>query len=436
VKKIYHDVIIKTTVAVNLQASARFPSSGESSGGACPRRSTFLIPLAPFSRWEKGARGMGKSNTVFDTCPPLNREGGGAIPNDFLNNAGWRCGRHVLSKGTLVMFKKFNFANIGLVLFYLAIILIFSLFSPTFRTVTNFKNILTGFSHVGIMAVGMTFPILLGGIDLSVGAILALVGMVAFDVMLVFGLPGWVAILAGLVVGALAGLLNGLLVVRLKLTPFIATLSTMVAYRGATYAISGRQLYPGLSVKAITDPVYRGIDGSAGPVPLAFIYLIAVILLTYFLLRHTKLGLNLYSVGGNENAARLAGINIGRVKLIAYMMSGLCTGIAALILTSRMTTATENLGLGFELSAIAGAIIGGVSLQGGVGNTFGPAVGAFLIGTIYIGMTLLGVTTYAQPVVSGFILMGAVGYDQFMKVRREQNLLKRQSLPPTPAGGQ
>lgn len=332
------------------------------------------------------------------------------------------------------MLKKLNFANLGLVLFYLAIILIFSVFSPSFRSVGNFKNILTGFSHVAIMAVGMTFPILLGGIDLSVGAILALVGMVAFDTMLIFGWPGWAAILAGLLTGALAGLINGFLVVRLKLTPFIATLSTMVAYRGATYAISGRQLYPELSIKAITDPLYRMIDKSIGPIPLAFIYLIIVIGLTHFILRYTRLGINLYTVGGNENAARLAGINIDRAKLFAYMMSGLCTGIAGLILTSRMTTATENLGLGFELSAIAGAIIGGVSLQGGVGNTIGPAVGAFLIGTIYIGMTLLGVTTYAQPVVSGFILMGAVGYDHYMKLKHEQSLLKRQYPPQAQEG--
>jgi ribose/xylose/arabinose/galactoside ABC-type transport system permease subunit len=333
------------------------------------------------------------------------------------------------------MIKRLKFANAGLVIFYLVVLLIFSLLSPTFRTGGNIQNLLTGFSHIGIMAIGVTFPILLGGIDLSVGAIMSLVGMVAFDLILIFGLPGWLVIPLALLVGALAGWLNGFLVVKFRLNPFIATLATMTAYRGATYAISGRQIFPELGTQAITDPIYRAIDGMIGPIPLAFIYLILIMLLTHFLLRYTRLGMDMLAVGGNEHAARLAGINLTRVKLLAYSLSGLCTAIAALLLTSRLTTATESLGFGFELSAIAAAIIGGVSLQGGIGNTFGPALGAFLIGTIYIGMTLLGVTTYAQPVIAGGILMGAVGYDQFMKVRREQEWLKRQHVQVSKGAG-
>jgi ribose/xylose/arabinose/galactoside ABC-type transport system permease subunit len=326
------------------------------------------------------------------------------------------------------MLKKRNFQSLGMIGLYLVILIIFSVLSPVFRTSGNLNNLLVGFSHIGILAIGQTFPILLGGIDLSVGAIIGLVGMTTFDLMLIYGLPGYVAIPIGLMVGVLAGLINGLLIVRLKLNPFIASLATMASFRGLTYAISGRQLFPNLTVLAIQDRTYLAIDGSfLGLIPNALIYLVLLALITYFLLQKTKFGMDLYAVGGNENAARLAGININRIKIFAYMISGLCAGIAALLLTSRMTTSPEGLGIGFELSAIAAAVIGGVNMQGGSGSTLGPVFGAYLIGTIYVGMTLLGVTQYAQPVVAGLILIGAVGYDQFVKTRRRQELLVRQS---------
>ena len=334
------------------------------------------------------------------------------------------------------MITKLRSANLGLLWFYLVIIVVFSLLSPPFRTLGNLQNLLSGFSHIGIMAVGMAFPLLLGGIDLSVGAIMGLVGMVMLDSIMLLGVPGWAAVPIGLAVGALAGLINAALIVRLGLQPFIATLATMVAYRGITYTISGRQLVPELSVLAITDPFYTSIDGAIGPVPLAFLYLVVIAALTYLLLRYTRFGMDVYAVGGNETAARLAGINVNRVKVAAYTISGVCTAMATLILTSRLTTSTEDLGFTFEMSAIAAAIIGGVSLRGGVGSTIGPALGAFLIGTIYVGLTLVGVTTYAQPVVVGVVLIGAVGYDRLMASRRARALLERRVQETHTAVGQ
>ena len=334
------------------------------------------------------------------------------------------------------MINKLRSANLGLLWFYLVIIVVFSLLSPPFRTLGNLQNLLSGFSHIGIMAVGMAFPLLLGGIDLSVGAIMGLVGMVMLDIIMLLGVPGWAAVPIGLAVGALAGLINAVLIVRLGLQPFIATLATMVAYRGITYTISGRQLVPELSVLAITDPFYTSIDGAIGPLPLAFLYLVVIAALTYLLLRYTRFGMHVYAVGGNETAARLAGMNVNRVKVAAYIISGVCTAVASLILTSRLTTSTEDLGFTFEMSAIAAAIIGGVSLRGGVGSTIGPALGAFLIGTIYVGLTLVGVTTYAQPVVVGVVLIGAVGYDRLMESRRARALLERRVLETHTAVGQ
>ena len=308
--------------------------------------------------------------------------------------------------------------NIGLLVFFGFIVLIFSIASPTFRSLDNVETLLSGFSHIAIMAIGQSFVILLGGIDLSVGAIMALVGMVVFDLIVIFDVPASVAAFCGLITGNLCGLMNGLLITKLRLQPFIATLATMIIYRGVVYAISGRQLFPQLSTKAIESDFYLQIDGyfeSLEIIPYVFAYMLILLVITSILLKKNSLGKAIYSVGGNEEAARLSGINIHRINHIAYSMSGFCAGLAALVMTSRLNTATENLGIGIELSVIAATVIGGVKLIGGQGNTFGPVIAAFLMGTILIGLTLVGVSTYAQPVVAGFLLLITVSYDKIVR---------------------
>jgi ribose/xylose/arabinose/galactoside ABC-type transport system permease subunit len=315
-------------------------------------------------------------------------------------------------------------SGLSLALFYVVVVGAFSAASPAFRTTANLVEILTDYSYVGILAVGVSFPILLAGIDLSIGAIVGLVGMTAFDLMLLIGhLPGPVVIPICLLVGIAAGLVNGALVAWVGLNPFIATLATLATYRGINWAISGRQIKEELATTAITDQTFLKIDGSIenvpwiGTVPYVFLYLLVVVAVAWFVLRKTKLGRDIYAVGGNERAARLAGINVTRVKLFAYAVSGFCAAIVALVLTSRFETSPEDLGTGFELSAISAAVIGGVSLAGGVGGPIGPALGAFLVGTLYVGLTLMNVTTYAQGVVAGVVLILAVAYDRFT-VRR------------------
>jgi ribose/xylose/arabinose/galactoside ABC-type transport system permease subunit len=308
--------------------------------------------------------------------------------------------------------------NRELVLFSLATIALFSFLSESFRTSGNLENILIGFSHMGILGVGQAFPILLGGIDLSVGSILALSGMIAFDCFLIYDLPGQLVVPIMLAAAMTAGAINGLLIVKARLQPFIATLATMAAYRGVTYAISGRQIFPQLATQSINDDFLLGFDDYIGHFPYAFFLMIVVAILAQLLLSFTKFGRDLYTVGGNIEAARLSGVKVGRAIVISYALSGLCAGLAALVLVSRMTTSQENLGIGIELSAIAAAIIGGVSLQGGVGNVIGPVIGAFLMGVILIGLNLVGVTTYAQPVLTGAILLGAVYYDRMVVQRR------------------
>lgn len=263
-----------------------------------------------------------------------------------------------------------------------------------------------------------------------------MVGMVVFDLSLIFGMPGYGIIPLALVAGTLAGALNGVLIVYLRLQPFIATLATLAAYRGLTYTISGRQLVPGLSTTPIRDPWITGIEtyfdvgGWLGLsrlanmpwVPLSFFIMLAVFAVLQILLLATRFGRDTYATGGNHEAARLAGIQVKAVTIAAYAISGLCAAIAALIMVARFTTATEALGTGMELTAIAAAVIGGVSLAGGIGSMFGPAIGAFLLGAILIGLTLQGVPQFVQQIITGLILLAAVGYDRLLLVRRQRRL--------------
>ncbi|MEM5528881.1 ABC transporter permease [Gammaproteobacteria bacterium AS21] len=322
------------------------------------------------------------------------------------------------------MWQLKNIPNRELLLFFIVVSLIFCLFSPVFRSAGNVENILIGFSHLGILAIGQALPILMRGIDLSVGSILALVGMVMFDGYVIFQLPGYIVIPIAIAVGTLAGAINGILITRFRIQPFITTLATMAAYRGITYAISGRQLVPSSATQSIDDELLSMFDEFIGIFPYAFFLLLLVLVISQYILSRTRIGLDLYTVGGNPEAARLCGIKVDKMIIISYAFSGFCAALAAIVMVSQMTTSTENLGIGIELTAIAAAVIGGISLKGGVGNAFGPAIGAFLLGVILVGLTLTGISTYAQPVITGAILIGAVAYDRFkFNKRLGQNAL-------------
>ncbi len=325
-------------------------------------------------------------------------------------------------------------ASIALLAFFAVTVGFFCLFAPNFATATNIENVMSGFSFVAILAMGQAFPILLRGIDLSIGAIVALAGMVAFDFTLIFHIPGYVVLPIALIAATSAGAMNGILIVYLRLQPFIATLATLAAYRGLVFAISGRQLVPELSTTPITDPWIVGLESyfdisetlgisdyvQLPWIPLSFFLMIALLIAFQVLLLSTRLGRDIYTVGGNQEAARLAGINTRRIIVLAYAISGFCAGVAALLLIARLTTATEALGTGMELTAIAAAVIGGVSLQGGVGAVFGPVIGAFLLGVVLIGLTLLGVSQFVQQILTGAILLAAVCYDRFLMVQRQR----------------
>lgn len=299
----------------------------------------------------------------------------------------------------------------GILIAFVLIIIIMTILSPVFLTVTNLLNIIRQSSIYGIIAIGMTFVILTGGIDLSVGSILAIAGAIAAgSVKAGLGLGPTILIALGIGVGF--GLVNGTLVTVGRITPFVVTLGMMSIARGLTliytkgYPISG------------FHPAFRYLGGGdLIAIPFPIIVFIVTTVLAWLVLTQTRLGRYTYAIGGNEETVKLSGINADVYKTIVYMISGAASAISALILTSRLNSAEPVAGTGYELDVIAAVVIGGTSLMGGRGSVWGTLIGALLIGVINNGMNLLGISPYFQLVVKGIIIIGAVLLD---RLRQEQ----------------
>ncbi|MCS6908196.1 MAG: ABC transporter permease, partial [Anaerolineales bacterium] len=302
----------------------------------------------------------------------------------------------------------------------LAILIWFALLSPEFLTVNNLLTVALQTSLIALVAIGMTFAIITGGIDLSVGSTAALAGALAAGVATRLGWGTYPGLLVGLLSGLAIGLLNGALVVWGRMPPFVATLATMAIGRGLTLVYTQGRPISGLD-KAFT---FWGGQGWLG-VPVPVWVLLAVAGVAHLILRQTPLGLRIYSVGGGEETTRLAGVNIGTVKFSVYAFSGLCAALSGLILTARLWSAQPNIGIGLELDAIAAAVLGGSSLAGGVGGIPGTLAGAFIIGILSNGLNLLEVPSYNQQVVKGLVFIAAVMLDYFIKQRRAWATLKR-----------
>lgn len=296
--------------------------------------------------------------------------------------------------------------NYGIVIAFIFICIILSILSPVFFTKMNVINIIRQTSIYGIMAVGMTFVILTGGIDLSVGSLLAISG-VACAGMLRAGFGTLPAILVTLAVGALFGLVNGVIINAGRITPFVVTLGMMSIARGLTMIYTNGYPISGF------DEVFRQLGGGyVVGIPIPIIMFIVTVGLAWVILTQTRLGRYTYAIGGNEETVRLSGINAPYFKTLIYGISGLTAGISSLILTSRLNSAEPIAGTGYELDVIAAVVIGGTSLQGGRGAIWGTFVGALLIGVINNGMNLLGISAYFQLVVKGLIIIGAVLLDR------------------------
>lgn len=289
----------------------------------------------------------------------------------------------------------------------LLIVIILSLLSPNFLTLSNMLNILRQVSINALIAFGMTFVILTGGIDLSVGSILALAAALSAG-MLVSGVDPILVILIGLLAGAAMGAFNGILITKGKIAPFIATLATMTIFRGLTLVYTD-----GRPITGMESDFFRMIGaGYLFVIPLPVIWMMFSFAVLYFLLKKTTFGRHVYAIGGNEEASRLSGLKVDQIKIYVYSLTGLLSALAGIILTSRLDSAQPNAGFTYELDAIAAVVLGGTSLAGGRGWIVGTIIGALIIGVLNNGLNLLNVSSFYQQVVKGMVILLAVLLDR------------------------
>lgn len=278
--------------------------------------------------------------------------------------------------------------------------------APTFLTLSNITNVFTQVSVNAIIAVGMTFVILTGGIDLSVGSTLAISGALAASIIKSTG-NIYLAIIAAALVGIGIGLINGLLISKGKLQAFIATLATMTIFRGATLVFTN-----GTPISKLPDSFVNLGNGKIGFLPMPVIITVIVSGIAIYILSQTKLGRYIYALGGNEDSARLSGINTTKIKTLVYVISGFASAIAGVIIASRIGSASPNAGIGFELDAIAAVVIGGTSLSGGEGKISGTLIGALIIGVLNNGLNIMNVSPFYQLIVKGLVILIAVLLDK------------------------
>ncbi|TCP91236.1 ribose transport system permease protein [Cricetibacter osteomyelitidis] len=307
--------------------------------------------------------------------------------------------------------KKIAWADamqaMGILPILILIVIVFSFIAPNFMTEANVMNITRQASINIVLAAGMTFVILTGGIDLSVGSILGVTAVMALVTSLNPALANFavpIALLAGLGMGAF----NGLLVAYAGLPPFIVTLGTYTALRGAAYLVAD-----GTTVINSNISFSWIGNGYLGSVPWLVIMAFSVIAVCWFILRRTTLGTHIYAVGGNLQAARLTGIKVSLVLIFVYAASGLLSGLGGVMSASRLYSANGNLGMGYELDAIAAVILGGTSFVGGIGTITGTLIGALIIATLNNGMTLMGVSYFWQLVIKGGVIIVAVLIDKY-----------------------
>lgn len=308
---------------------------------------------------------------------------------------------------------KANFINtmtqkLGPLLGLIMLIIIVSVLNPSFLEPLNILNLLRQVAINALIAFGMTFVILTGGIDLSVGAILALSSALTAG-MIVSGVDPILAILIGCILGAVMGMVNGLLITKGKMAPFIATLATMTAFRGLTLVYTKGNPITGLGDNQLFQLFGRGYFLG---IPVPAITMIITFAILFIILHKTPFGRKTYAIGGNEKASLISGIKVDKVKVMIYGLSGLLAALAGAILTSRLNSAQPTAGTSYELDAIAAVVLGGTSLSGGKGRIFGTLIGALIIGTLNNGLNLLGVSSFYQMVVKGIVIIIAVLLDR------------------------
>lgn len=307
--------------------------------------------------------------------------------------------------------KSFIRDNLAILIGFVVLGTIISIINPNFLSSNNLLNVLRQTSTNLYLALAMTMIIILGGIDLSVGSIMAVVGVVTTAFIAILGTPVIIAVAAGIITGVFIGSVNGYIVATTVIPPFIVTLATMNIARGAAYVLTDGQ-----PVRVMSNSFnFIGSGYIGGVLPTPVLYLIIILLICYLIMNKTKLGRYMYAVGGNAEAAKFSGINTKKIQFFAYAFSGLMAAIAGIVLSSRMFSGQPTAGNGAELDAIAAVVLGGTSMTGGSGRIGGTVIGALIIGILSNGLNLMGVSSFWQYIVKGIVILVAVYADVIKK---------------------
>ena len=310
------------------------------------------------------------------------------------------------------MTKKFSMSKVFVYLVLVVIILFFTFITDTFLTSRNILNICRQVSMTGICSVGMTMVLLTGGIDISVGSIIALVGVVSAKLVAEAGMPIFPAMLIGVAVGAFCGLINGIMVARFEVPALITTLAMQTMARGAAYILTS-----GIPVYGLPEEIRTLGQGYLLGIPIPVIIMVLIFVFGWWLLEQTRFGRYTYAIGGNQEVARLSGINIMKIKIIIFTLSGFFAGLSGVIMLSRINSGQPNTSEGFEMDVITGAVLGGISVAGGEGKLINVIAGVLIMGMLSNGMTLMNLDEYWEWVVKGIVLLAAVTFDNLQRKR-------------------
>jgi Ribose/xylose/arabinose/galactoside ABC-type transport systems, permease components len=320
--------------------------------------------------------------------------------------------------------KKGNISNLlrnaVIVLVLICCIIIFTVISPVFFTLSNFQNILLQNSYLVVATLGMTILLIGGGVDLSAGYLLGFGCVIAAKALMEWHLPDGIAILLCIAVCTLMSCLNAILVIKIKINALMVTLATMTIFSGISFLVSNGQ-----SIYNLPESFKFYGQGSVGGFPISAIIMIGLIILIIFIMNSTYLGRYIYAVGGNPEAARLAGIKTDKIRMITYLIGGICFGVSAFLLVSRSGSASSGMAVGNEFTAITAAVLGGVAIQGGEGKIWSVVVGAFILGILLNGFQIIGLGVYVQSVVKGVILIVAMGINMYQR-SKDMSAIKQQ----------
>lgn len=313
-------------------------------------------------------------------------------------------------KNSVVKYIK---ENLGIIIGLAVMCTILSILSPAFLTKENIINVLRQVSTNANLAFGMTLAIIINGIDLSVGSILALSGTITAGLITFNNMPVITAVIIGIFIGIGLGLFNGVVIAKTGIPPFIVTLAMYNIARGAAYVYTG-----GMPVRTMNEQFNFIGNGYLGPIPLPVIYTLIFLITMYILMNKTKFGRYVYAVGGNRDAARFSGINIKKIEIIVYTIIGFLSGFSGIVLCARMYSGQPTVGVGFELDAIAACVLGGTSMMGGIGKIGGTVLGVLVIGVLNNGLNLLNINSFWQLIAKGVVILLAVYVDILKKKKR------------------